>query len=182
MRTQAIPDATKVKFLREDLFDSLRWLFVGAVTWAACRSQPQVCRNQDALGMFTSLNQARALYEFFYRTRAQADDARACHFASAWNPRESDLYCRYMAGGKPANKRLFHLAYNRADHAGGSGQDGPDHLKNQVLEFAKDLYTLTEEFASNADAAFRDSVQYALQEALKEAGLAAGHYGIANPF
>jgi hypothetical protein len=131
--------------------------------------------------MYVSLVQARALYEFFYDPEKQKDDARARHFASAWKPRESDLYGRYMAGGKPANKRVFHLVYNRGLRAGGSGRDGPDHLKNQVLEFAKDLRRLTEEFASNADAAFRGSVQYALQEALKEAELAADHYGIAIP-
>jgi hypothetical protein len=86
-----------------------------------------------------------------------------------------------MAGGKPANKRVFHLVYNRAVHAGGSGEDSFDHLKNQVLELARDLRRLTEEFANNADPNSRDSITNALREALQEAKLAADSYSIANP-
>lgn len=176
-----MPDSTNEKFLRDDLRDALRWLFVGAVTWEASRSQPQRCRNQDALGMFTSLMQARALYEFFHGPGQQGDNARARDFVLGWNPPESDLYRRYMAKRKPANKRIFHLVYNRAVHAGGSGQDEADHLKKQVLEFAKDLRSLTQQFADSVDTGFRDSVRYALEKALEEAKLAADHYGITNP-
>jgi hypothetical protein len=174
-------DSMKEKFVSEDLRDALRWLFVGAVTWEASRSQPHRCENQDVLGMFASLTQARALYEFFYGTKEQGDDARACHFASAWKPDKTDLYRRYMAARKPANKRLFHLVYNRASHAGGSGHDGPDHLKNQVLNFAKDLRGLTEQFAASVHTNFRGGVRHALQKALEEAKFAADHYGIATP-
>ncbi len=176
------PDhSSKEKFLKEDLYDALRWLFEGAVAWKAARERPEGAeRHQSVLGMYTSLVQARALYEFFY-AHGQGDDARACHFAPAWNPSQTDLYRRYMAGGKPANKRLFHLVYNRSLHAGGSGEDGPDHLKNQVLEFAKDLRSLTERFADSVDTNFCDSVRHALRKALEEAKLAADHYGIANP-
>ena len=160
-----IPDnSTKEKFLREDLYDALRWLFVGALTWSASRNQPHRCGNQDALAMFTSLTQARALYEFFYGVGEKDDDARARHFASAWDPPKTDLYRRYMAGGKPANKRVFHLVYNRPAHAGGPGQDGSDHLKNQVLEFAKDLRSLTEQLANSAATEFRESIGRALVE------------------
>lgn len=178
-----IPDnSTKEKFLREDLYDALRWLFVGALTWSASRNQPHRCGNQDALAMFTSLTQARALYEFFYGVGEKDDDARARHFASAWDPPKTDLYRRYMAGGKPANKRVFHLVYNRPAHAGGPGQDGSDHLKNQVLEFAKDLRSLTEQLANSAATEFRESIGRALEKALQEAKLTADVYGIANPF
>jgi len=171
----------KEEFLRKDLCNALRWLFVGAVTWEASRNQTHRCANQDALAMFTSLTQARALYEFFFAEGKKPDDARAGDFAPAWKPQETDLYRRYMAGGKPANKRLFHLVYDRHLRSGGSGHDGPDHLKNQVLEFATDLRRLTEEFALKANPAFRDSVQDALKKALKEAKLVAHHYGIVNP-
>lgn len=181
-KAMAIPeDSMKEKFVSEDLYDALRWLFIGAVSWEASRSQPHRCANQDVLGMFASLTQARALYEFFYSPKGQDDDARACHFASAWKPDKTDLYRRYMAARKPANKRLFHLVYNRASHAGGPGHDGPDHLKNQVLNFAKDLRDLTEKFADSVDNR-RDSVRHALQKALEQAKLAADHYGVANPF
>ncbi len=174
-------DSTKEKFLREDLYNALRWLFEGAIAWEAARRRPESAgRHQGLLGMYASLMEARALYEFFYG-QGHGDDARACHFASAWNPGETDHYQRYMAGGKPANKRVFHLVYNRAVHAGGSGEDGPDHLKNQVLELARDLRRLTEEFANNADPTFRDGVSNALREALQEAKLAADSYSIANP-
>lgn len=80
-----------------------------------------------------------------------------------------------------ANKRVFHLVYNRAVHAGGSGEDSLDHLKNQVLELARDLRRLTEEFAHNVDPNCRNGVRYALHEGLREAELAADFYGIANP-
>jgi hypothetical protein len=132
--------------------------------------------------MYASLVQARALYEFFFDGRARRDDARARQFAPGWRPKKTELYLKYMAGGQPTNKRVFHLVYNRPAHAGGPGQEGPDHLKEQVLQFARDLRILTEEFASKADAGFHDSIQCALQEALKEAKVAADHYGIANPF
>lgn len=175
-------DVTKNQFLRTDLRDALRWLPVGAVTSKAARTQPHRCGNQDALAMFTSLTQARALYEFFYAPAKQDDDARASHFASTWEPLETDSYRNYMAGGKPANKLVFHLVYNRPTHSGGLGDEGPDHLKNQVFEFVRDICKLTEDFARNADPGFRDSVGFALEGALKEAKLAADHYGIANPF
>lgn len=178
-RATATPDE-KREFLEKDLYDALRWLFVAAVTWEASQRLPDRCANQDALAMFTSLTLARALYEFYYGPEKQHDDARARHFAPTWNPSQTALYRRYMLG-PPANKRVFHLVYNRANHAGGTGHDGLDHLNNQVLKFAKDLRGLTEEFAADADPAFRGSVQYALQEALKEATRAADHYGIANP-
>lgn len=128
-----------------------------------------------------SLVEARALYEFFYAPE-QRDSARACHFAPAWSPAKTDLYQEYMANGRPANKRLFHLVYNRASHAGGPGHEGPDHLNQQVLNFAKDIRGLTEQFAASAHTDFRDSIRRALQKALEEAKLAADLYGIASPF
>jgi hypothetical protein len=177
-------EPTKKSFLEEDLYDALRWLFVGAVTWEASRNQPHRCGNQDVLAMFTSFSQARALYEFFYANGRQHDDARACDFTStsAWHPTETNLYRTYMAGHKPANKRVFHLVYSRSSHAGGPGHDGPDHLKNQVLEIAKDIRSLTEQLANSADTGFRHSIRHALQKALQEAKLTANLYGIANPF
>lgn len=179
----AVPNnAEKERFINEDLYDALRWLFVAAVSWEASRSQPHHCANQDALAMFANITQARALYEFYYCAPKQDDDARACHFARAWKPKESDPYRKYMAGQKPANKRVFHLVYNRPDHAGGPGLDGLDHLKNQVLEFAADLRRLTEEFADCVETNFRDYVRRALQKALQEAKAAADYYGIACPF
>ena len=178
-----LPDEpTKERFLKDDLCDGLKWLFEGAIAWDAAQRRPERAgRHLIVLGMYTSLVQARALYEFFYG-HGQGDDARASHFAPTWKPPESCLYRKYMARRKPANKRVFHLVYNRATHAGGSGHEGPDHLKKQVLEFAKDLLALTKEFANNADPRFQGGVQYAVGEALKGAKDAAGHYGIPNPF
>ena len=173
----------KTQLLKEDLHDALRWLFVGAVTWEAARKQPHRCGNQDALAMFTSLTQARALYEFFYAAPGKSDDARARDFcpASAWNPSKSYLYLDYMAAKKPANKRVFHLVYDRADHAGGLGEDGPDHLKNQVLNFARDLRRLTEEFIKCIDSKFHHVAGAALHGALAEAKSIADYYEISDP-
>lgn len=183
MSVRPLDESTKKAFLTEDLYDALRWLFVGAVTWDASRKQPHRCGNQDVLAMFSSLAQARALYEFFYANGRQQDDARACDFtsASAWHPPETNLYRTYMAAHKPANKRVFHLVYNRLVHSGGSGQDGADHLKNQVLEFAKDLRSLIEQFMNSADTVFRDSIRQALDKALREAKLTADLYGVPDP-
>ncbi len=77
------------------------------------------------------------------------DDARAGHFAPKWQPK-SALYLKYMASEKPANKRMFHLVYGRSLHAGGAGHDGPDHVKNQVVEVARDLPRLMRAFAGRS--------------------------------
>lgn len=170
--------STMERFLKEDLYDALRWFFEGAVAWDAARSRPEKCRHQCVLGMQTSLVQARALYEFFYG-HEQGDDARAVQFASTWRPLETNLYRAYMAGGKPANKPAFHLVYNRSRHAVGN-ESG--HLKNRVVEFARDLKRLTEDFCRNADSSFQQVIDSALKKALEEADLAAKYYGIKNPF
>jgi hypothetical protein len=174
-----VPDKpTQNNFLKDDLYDALRWLFEGAITWeAARRNTACALRHQSVLGMYASLVQARALYEFFYK-EGKDDDARAKHFAPAWKPQKTQIYQKYMGRLRPANKRVFHLVYNRTIHAGGSGHDD---LKNQVLEFAKDLRRVTEEFAQNASSDFRDGIQFALNRALEEAKLAAKHYSIPNP-
>ena len=136
------------------------------------------------LGMYANFVQARALYEFFYST-GNRDDARAEDFAPKWRPvtrrRASRLYSNYMAGGRPANKRVFHLVYNRSVHAGGSGHEGNDHIKKKVLEFAKDLRQLTEEFIKCVQPHFRAIVQSALDSALQEAKSTAVGYGVTNP-
>src|SRR5271169_2288093 len=107
------------KFLEDDLSDALKGLFVGAVVWEAAHNSEQ-CPFQQGLGMMTTLVQARALYEFYSSKNATAyDDARAKQFASSWTGTNSILYNDYMAGKKPANKRVFHLVYFRSEHSGG---------------------------------------------------------------
>jgi hypothetical protein len=83
-----------------------------------------------------------------------------------------------MAGGKPANKRLFHLVFERTQHAGGAG---PHELKNQVVDFAVDLKQITESFSSHADSDFQQLIREALQTALDEAATACASYEITNP-
>ncbi len=133
--------------------------------------------------MFTSVTQARALYEFFYTNGSKPDDARALDFVPSWTEGRSALYVKYMSRETPANKRVFHLVYGRssAANAGGAGKDGPDHLKNQVIEFAKDLRRLTEEFIKCVELRFRDIARTALDKALDEAKKTADYYGIPNP-
>lgn len=62
------------KFLEDDLSDALKGPFVGAVVWAAADASER-CPFQKGLGMFTSLVQARALYEFYSPKLAEDDDA-----------------------------------------------------------------------------------------------------------
>ena len=173
---------TKLSFLKDDLYDALRWLFVSAVTWEAMREKPDLCTaNQDAISMLASLTQSRALYEFFFANNSKGDDARASHFAPLWKPAQTSLYTTYMAPGKPTNKRVSHLVYNRSAHSGGSAANESDHLKNQVLKIAKDIRDLTEQFGNMADANFRDLIRAALESALEQARFTADRYGIDNP-
>lgn len=137
--------------------------------------------------MNTNFVQARALYEFYFDQKdtkqSKPDDARAHDFAGSWSETGTDLYLKYMRGGAPANKRVFHLVYGRssAANAGGPGHDGADHIKNQVLEFAKDLHRITERFIECVDPQFRVIVRTTLNKALVEAAKTADCYGIQNP-
>lgn len=121
----------RLSFLDADFYDSLRWQFVGAVACEAAASRP-LMKHQRVLGMYTAAVQARALYEFFYG-RPGADNARATDFAPLWSPDRTTLYRTYIAHQRPANKRMFHLVYDRAGHSGGDAADELDHLKNQVV-------------------------------------------------
>jgi hypothetical protein len=170
------------KFLEDDLSDALKGLFVGAVVWLAADGSDF----QKGLGFYTSIVQARALYEFYCSPAiGRTDDARASDFGNLWTTQKSasDLYRTFMAKGKPANKRVFHLVYLRSEHSGGQihEHDGPDHIKNQVLNFAIDLRRLTEEFGKTVDTDFCESVQSALQKALNGAQQAADGCKIVNP-
>jgi hypothetical protein len=125
----------------------------------------------------------RALYEFYFTSGTKPDDARAVQFVPSWDEPKSPLYLKYMDHGKPANKRVFHLVYDRsvAANAGGAGHDGPDHIKNQVLEFAKDLRRITEQFIGCVEPPLQTIVRTTLDNALNEARKTADCHGIANP-
>jgi len=172
----------KAKFLEKDFYDAFRWLFEGALAWQATKIDGGPCRHQRALGMFTSLVQARALYDFFFNPSRKEDDARASDFMGKWPEQPSDLCRKYMQGPTPANKRIFHLVYARENHAGGPGHEGPDHLKNQVMEFAKDLHEISKNFVAKVEPSLRPAAMSALRKALDEAKKAADEYGIPNPF
>lgn len=170
-------------FLEKDLYDALRWLFVGAVNWYATFNRPELCPHQRVLGMYTTFVQARALYDFFYKKTGHPDDAVAVHFfesESEWKPDETRLYTDYMKGERPANKRVFHLVYRRSEHSGGlpGEHEGPDHLKHQVLAFANDLRKLTKLFISCVDERHKDSAKSALVKALDDAERAARDCGV----
>jgi uncharacterized membrane protein len=40
---------TKLAFLNDDLYDALRWLFVGVVTWEAMRRRPELFCFEEAV-------------------------------------------------------------------------------------------------------------------------------------
>jgi hypothetical protein len=186
-----ITNEDRKEFLKKDLSDTLCWLYVGAVTWKA--APPNVkherCPHQRALGMFMTFMQARALYEFFYNPPKKrknppedGDSVWAGDFTTQpWNEPESHLYKHYMGNKTPAQKRAFHLAYGRSGYSGGTGDEGADHLNNQIVEFAKDLHRLTEKFAKCVKPQFRESVEIALKKAFDEAEHIAISYGISNP-
>jgi hypothetical protein len=155
----------------------MRWLFVNAVVWHVSENRPE-----RLPAMCTAFVQARALYEFYY-ANGKGDDARARHFADSWTESPSNLYLKYMAARTPAEKRVFHLVYGRskAANAGGPGFEGPGHLKNQVLNFAKDLRRITEKFVICVRPEFRNLVQAALDYALVEAKRETDLRGVPNP-
>ena len=169
-------------FLKEDLRDALKWLLVGAVVWEAAKEK-ELCPNQDAIGMFTNFVQARALYEFYY-IKGKNDDARAVDFCDSWEPPQSTLFHRYVAKGKPLNKRVFHLVYGRKQeqHAGASGDSGPDHVNQQVLEFAKELLQVTDKFVQCVKPEFKDLAQSARNDSYEDAQHAANAIGVRIPF
>jgi hypothetical protein len=169
----------QLEFLKEDFHDALVWLFNGAVAWDAAHRKQNAGLHLTPFSFFTSIVQARALYEFFYkRGGRRCDDLRSTDFAPNWRPCESSLYKTYMTDGRPAQKRVFHLVRNRCIHEGG---EGPDRLNQQVLNLAKELRKLTEEFAANAEPTFSDEIRSALARALEEANKTAKYYSIPCP-
>lgn len=178
-----VTDEEKRRFLNDDLYNELRWLFFGAVTWAASGNH---LGEKDPLAMIASLTHTRALYEFYYSggKRPRPGDARATHFCTIhpWTPAESVLYKNYMANQKSANKRVFHLVYDRPIHSGGVADEESSHIKNQVLNFARDLRQITGQFVQMADCQFTLSIRGALQKALREAAKESSRLRIHNPF
>jgi hypothetical protein len=183
-----ISTADQNQYLRDDYYNSLRYLFEGAIAWHAWKhadsSSDVICRHQGVLGMYTAFVEARVLYEFFHNHKSRgnnSDDARADDFtSSSWRANESTVYRDYLAALKPANKRMFHPVYRRSQHSGETATSGP--LKEQVLEAAKDLRDVAEEFIKHIiDPVSRGHAQIALERALTEAQKAADHYGLANP-
>lgn len=191
------PDEMK-QFLEEDLYNDLRWLFDAAVVRQAAderrRSKDKdtdkpdpdlktLGRHADVHTMHASVALARSLYEFFFSSKEiHSDDARARHFSRDWDEPPSDCYKEYFAGGKPANKRLLHPIYGRANHSGGTGHEGPDHLNEQVIAAARDLHQITLRFINKMeDKEFKASAKKALEDALYEAQDASESLHIANP-
>ncbi len=193
-------------FLKDDLSDALKGLFVGAVVWEAAdraekAKQKELCPFLKRLAASESFVQARALYEFYNPKKIdkpkgkKGEPAHASHFGQ-WTEKEftsdimSDLFEKYIGGQKatgvfgtnsPINKRVSHLAYDRSDFSGGSGQDGSDHLKNQPLKFATNLRDITEKFIEKVEDRFRDSAKTALEKAREGARQAAAGCNINNP-
>ena len=94
-------------------------------------------KHQAVLGLYTAAVQARALYESLRADQCRQRQSGRLRRGTVV-PNKTLLYSSYMAGQKAANKRIFHLVYRREGHSGGIGYDGPDHLKNQIINFAVD--------------------------------------------
>jgi hypothetical protein len=183
-------------FLKKDLADALKGLFVAAVVWTAAAEaerthKKEICPFLKGIAASASFVQARALYDFYDPKKSrkpkgfQGENACASHFAQKpeWTERDfqSDLYDRYLDNQSPANKRVFHLVYDRSDFSGGIELDESDHLKNQPLGFAKDLHNVTKYFITRVEECFRDAAKTALEDASKAADQAAAGCGIQNP-
>jgi hypothetical protein len=183
-------------FLEKDLADALKSLYVAAVVWAAADAaekakKKELCPFLKGIAASASFVQARALYEFYNPrktdkpTGKKGESAHASDFApkGGWTEKEfkNKLYDRYLGNKKPANKRVFHLVYDRSDFSGGIKSDESDHLKNQPLKFALELHAITKKFIDQVEDLFRDSAKLALDKAAKGAKEAAEGCGISNP-
>lgn len=179
-----VTEADKEGFLRKDLYYSLIYLFKGAIVWKAIEEgQTEKISHQQVFGMYTSLVQARLLYEFFSKEEGKSkdDDAIATDFSDEWNS-QSPLCKDFLGYKSPGNKRLFHLVYHRSEHHGGEKDNDQTHLKKQVLKIAIELFNLMKEFIKNSHPQYKSILQEALDKAIEEAQKAADFYGIDNPF
>lgn len=170
-------------FLKADLHDALKGLFVSAVNWAAHPEHSDE-RGVRGLAMYANCVQARALYEFYFGRQAGnqqvvGGDARALDFAPSWVPSDRrNLYGSFMGPGSAAQKRVFHLVYGRPGYSGGTAPDESDHLKNQVRAFTEHLRQLTTEFAHELQPRYRALVETSLEDALTIAREVARNYGV----
>jgi hypothetical protein len=165
----------KQRFLRDDFYHSLKELFISAITWQVAverETGPQRIDFQKDVSMHAAFAQARALYEFYTDDIRKCDDARAAHFCGKWKGSTGLHYARFMED--PANKRIFHLVYCREREWLA--------LKSQVMNVAKELCKLSEEFVRCVRDEFREGAQDAWARALKEAQRLAAIYEIQNPF
>jgi hypothetical protein len=174
------------RFLEEDMYNDLRWLFDAAVIWKAADERgtdlTTLGRHADVHTMHASVALARSIYEFFFDSiERYPNDARARHFSKTWDENRSDCYDKYFAVKGPANKRLLHPIYGRAAHSGGAGHEGPDHLNKQVIEAVRDLLEITKRFIEKAEDEFKASAQVGLDKALCEAKHASESLSIENP-
>ena len=161
----------KQRFLRDDFYHSLKELFISAITWQVAVEKRETGQQrihfQKDVSMHATFAQARALYEFYTDDIRKCDDARATHFCEKWKGSTGLHYARFMED--PANKRIFHLVYSR--------QRKSLALKSQVINVAKELCNLSEEFVRCVRDEFRVAAQGAWAAALKEAQRLAAIYG-----
>jgi len=121
-------------FLRDDLSDALKGLFVSAVVWKAAdrtekAKEKELCPFLKGIAASATFLQARALYEFYNPDKTdkpkgeKGEPAHASHFGR-WTKREfttgsPELFERYIEGQKatgvfrknsPANKRVSSIS------------------------------------------------------------------------
>src|SRR3984885_15796148 len=100
-------------FLKDDLSDALKGLFVGAVVWEAAdraeeAKEKELCPFLKRLAASESFVQARALYEFYNPKKTdkprveKGENAHASHFGE-WTQKEStsdelNLFEKYIRG------------------------------------------------------------------------------------
>ena len=172
------------QLLRDDLTNDFACLCVAAVTWHAAEICGERTPHQKMIAMNAAILHARALYEFFLGPPPKLDDARAADFS--FTPKPTSLYLEYMYSKKPieapANKRLFHLVYNRSKHSGGDAKDERTHIKEQALPFARDLLSLTGQFVASLPTKFEESARSIISTALSKSDEVATHTAFLIPY
>lgn len=164
-----LADPAKEEFLREDLYNELRWLLCAATEWHACRklAKEPGCRQPHHLIVYTmdsALLHARSLYEFF--TAASIKPDRRTWRDYSHNARqESVTYDKFI---KPLHGRVMHLNRDR---------EGYDAVKDEVVNLAADVLRLWDDFSKKSDVKpYVQSLQEYRELAVREAEAVAEQY------
>jgi hypothetical protein len=167
------------RLINQDLYNELRYLLISATVWQRCRDielsgdhHPfaELPHHLQAIAMDSACVHARALYEFFFNCKQDAETAHAERdFGVALNP--TKLFRDYEHA---LNKRLFHIDLDRPHpHVRNKPVAVKRNVNRKPYLFAADVLKIWDRFARQVPQLQRElSAKRAL--AISEAAIAAG--------